>query len=155
MGMGHEEGRPIGGRIRVLMLRGLALSAGFGIWHFFIPYLFRWYSYIPEAPRNLLVSIDWTNFFLSLLLSGTSVLLMVLHRRVIRREPSAFAFYVFLSAVWLARIVLTAVHPWRYDWMFALQMSGFAVVFLLLLLPLLVLLRGREVRRRSPKRPDP
>lgn len=135
------------------MLCGLVVSAGFGAWHFFIPYLFRWYSYIPNAPRTLLVSIDWTNFFLALLLCGTSVLLIVLHRRVLGGEPSAFAFYSFLTAVWLTRIVLTAVHPWQYDWMFAVQMAGFGLVFVLLLLPWLSLIRRRIDDRRPGAAP--
>jgi hypothetical protein len=45
---------------RTLMLCGLAISAAFGAWHFFIPYMFHWYSYIPNAPRTLVVSLDWT-----------------------------------------------------------------------------------------------
>ena len=102
------------------MLGGLAISAAFGAWHFFIPYLFRWYSYIPDAPRNLVVSMDWTNLFLSLLLCGVSVLL----------------------------IVLTAIYPWSYDWMFAAQITAFTIVFVLLVLPLPRLL-GRGSRSES------
>lgn len=130
------------------MLGGLAISAAFGAWHFFIPYLLRWYSYIPDAPRNLVVSMDWTNFFLSLLLCGVSVLLIVLHREVMRRQRTALALYTFLTAVWLIRIVLTAIYPWSYDWMFAAQITAFTIVFVLLVLPLPRLL-GRGSRSES------
>jgi hypothetical protein len=93
--------------------------------------------------------VNWTNFFFSLLLSGVSVLLIFLHGEVVRGKRAALALYAFLTGVWLIRIVLTAVYPWSYDWMFAAQITAFTLVFVLLLLPLIELLRrGSRQQRR-------
>jgi hypothetical protein len=127
------------------MSAGLLASAAFGAWHFAIPTMFRWYRYIPDAPRTLVVAIDWTNFFLSLLLLGVSALLLVLRREVLRRERAALAFYLFLAGVWAVRILVTVVYPWSYDLMFVAQVVAFGFVTALLAAPL-----PRLLARSSP-----
>jgi len=59
----------------VLYIIGLSLSTLTGLWHFTVPYLFQWYSYIPNEYKSLITGIDWINFFFSLLLAGYSLLL--------------------------------------------------------------------------------
>lgn len=61
---------------------GLAVSLLFGLWHFVIPYQFDWFGYVPDAPRAVVVSIDWVNFFFSWLLTGLSTVLLVFRREV-------------------------------------------------------------------------
>lgn len=37
---------------------GVSLSLLVGLWHFFVPLMFQWYSYIPSEYHNLVVGID-------------------------------------------------------------------------------------------------
>jgi hypothetical protein len=120
--------------MRLSLTLGLALSLAFGLWHFIIPYQFDWFGYVPDAPRAVVVSVDWVNFFFSLLLTGLSALLLRFRRRLFADEV-ARAFYGLLLVTWASRVVVTIVHPWAYDAMFAGQMSAFVVVFALLALP--------------------
>jgi hypothetical protein len=124
---------------RALMLVGFAVSMFFGLWHFIIPYQYRWYSYIPDAPRAVIVSIDWINFFFSLMLTGNSLILIIFRKRVYRKDSLALALYIFMLFVWFCRIAVTVIRPWseRFDTMLAVQVALFTIVFLLLLLPLI------------------
>ena len=121
---------------RILMLIGLVISTGVGIWHFLVPYIYDWYSYIPDAPKNIIVSIDWINLLFSLLLTGNSILLIIFHQNISEKERFAVVQYGFLVFVWLVRIIVTIVHPWAYDWMFVGQLIAFLIVFALLAIPL-------------------
>ena len=83
--------------INAVLIAGLLVSCAFGIWHFFIPYQFRWYSYIPSAPKEIIVSVDWINFFFSLFLTGNSLMLLLFYKRIIEKEIVCFSFYGFLT----------------------------------------------------------
>lgn len=48
------------------------LSMLVGIWHYFVPQLFDWYSYLPTQYENLIVGIERTNWCFSALLFGLS-----------------------------------------------------------------------------------
>ena len=52
---------------------GASISMLVGLWHFTVPWLFGWASYIPYA--TLAVSINYVNLCFSFLLSGLSLLL--------------------------------------------------------------------------------
>ncbi len=132
--------------INAVLIAGLLVSCAFGIWHFFIPYQFRWYSYIPSAPKEIIVSVDWINFFFSLFLTGNSLMLLLFYKRIIEKEIVCFSFYGFLTFVWLTRIVITIVHPWNYDFMWAIQLSAFIIVFMLLALPFTYILLKLKTR---------
>jgi hypothetical protein len=67
--------------MKILYIVCLALSTLVGFWHFTVPYLFKWYSYIPAQYKNLVVRIDRTNFFFSLLMTGHAVILMIMRRK--------------------------------------------------------------------------
>ena len=43
---------------------------GMVLWHFFVPWMFAWYSYIPASYKNLIVGIDWTNLCFSFFCLG-------------------------------------------------------------------------------------
>jgi len=57
-------------KIKPFYYIGTALSFLVGIWHFFVPSMFQWYSYIPDEYITLIVGIDWTNFFFHLYSQG-------------------------------------------------------------------------------------
>lgn len=125
--------------VSILLSAGLALSALVGFLHFFAPYAFGWYSYIPNAPKEIYTSIDYVNFFFSLLLTGLSLILLVMKKKILSGSNDILAFYVFLTFTWLCRVVITFVIPWPT----ALQtwlLVGFGTEFILTLLPLFYLL---------------
>ena len=123
---------------------GLVLSMLVGIWHFFVPYMFQWYSYIPNQYENLIVGIDWTNFFFSLLLTGLSLLLIVFGKKVFSGNKDIFIFYGFMVFVWLCRTAITFIEPWPLEpiaWAAYLQQIATIVIFVIQLIPFLWLSR--------------
>ena len=52
--------------IRILITIGSLISVGFGIWHFFVPKLWKWYSYIDSRAKELIVAVRAINIFFSL-----------------------------------------------------------------------------------------
>ncbi|UCB45743.1 MAG: hypothetical protein JSV25_16315 [Spirochaetota bacterium] len=122
----------------IIMRARLAIIMGFDLLHFVIPYQYRWYSYIPDAPRTIVVSIDWINFLFSLFLTGNSLLLIIFHKRIKKTDTLALAFYCFLTFVWLCGVLITLIRPWseNYNMMFFTQHGGFIVVFILLAIPI-------------------
>ena len=65
--------------VKVLVTIGSSASIGFGIWHFFVPKAWRWYSYIDINATELVVAVRAINVFfsLSLLLFGIINLLFI------------------------------------------------------------------------------
>jgi len=118
----------------------LACIIGFivGTAHFFAPYAFQWFSYIPEAPVEIYQSINYVNFCFSFLLAGLSLLLLLVQRRLFEGARELKLFYGFFVIVWLSRVVIQAIWPWPsglQTWL----LVGFSTEFILTLLPLLYL----------------
>lgn len=93
----------------VLLSVGLVISSFVGILHFFAPYGFSWYSYIPDAPQEIYRSIDYVNFFFSLLLTGLSVILFIFKKKLLEGSREIFIFYAFLVFTWLCRVIITII----------------------------------------------
>lgn len=88
-------------------------SALVGLWHFFVPWMFQWYDYLPMQYENLIVGIDYTNYCFSLLLFGLSAMLVVLGRKGLSGNREVRLFYLFLTVVWVFRACLASfVEPW-------------------------------------------
>jgi len=130
----------------VLYIIGLSLSTLVGLWHFSVPYLFQWYSYIPNENKSLIVGIDWINFFFSLLLAGYSLLLIIMRKKVFNRNKEIFIMYGFMVFVWFCRVVITVINPWPLEpaalVAYGQQTAAF-VIFLLQLIPFIFLLRKK------------
>ncbi len=127
---------------------GLILSALIGFLHFFAPYAFGWYSYIPDAPEEIYASVDYVNFFFSLLLTGLSLIVLVFHKKIMSGNKDLFIFYMFLVFTWLCRVLITFVIPWPT----ALQtwlIVGFSTEFILVLLPMIYLLQSKTIKLRT------
>ncbi|MDR2941788.1 MAG: hypothetical protein LBV17_04265 [Treponema sp.] len=128
----------------VLYITGLSLSMLIGLWHFTAPYLYQWYSYIPNEYKNLIVGIDWTNFFFSLLLSGYSLLLLIMRKKVFGKNKEVFIMYGFMVFVWFCRVIITFVNPWPLEpvaWIAYGQQIAAFVIFLLQFIPFIYLLK--------------
>jgi magnesium-transporting ATPase (P-type) len=133
--------------MKKMYIIGLCLSTLVGIWHFFVPYLFQWYSYIPNEYKNLIVGIDWTNFFFSLLLTGYSVLLIVLRKYVFNENKEILIIYGFMVFVWFCRVAITFINPWPLEpiaWAAYGQQIVSFIIFTLQFVPFVYLLRKRH-----------
>ena len=99
--------------IRILYFVTVVISALVGLWHFFVPWMFQWYNYLPMQYENLIVGIDYTNYCFSLLLLGLSVMLILLGKRALDMNREVIYFYFFLTVVWMFRACLASfIEPW-------------------------------------------
>lgn len=130
----------------VLFSVGLIISSLVGILHFFAPYAFAWYSYIPEAPQGIYASIDYVNFFFSLLLTGLSLILLFFKKKIFDGSREIFIFYVFLVFTWLCRVLITIVIPWPTTLQIWL-ITGFMTEFIITLIPVIYLLRYKKIHK--------
>ena len=92
------------------------ISSLVGLWHFFVPRMFRWYDYLPTEYENLIVGIDYTNYCFSILLFGLSILLVILGKRALSFHRDVILFYYFLTVVWVFRAMLASfIEPWPLE----------------------------------------
>ena len=99
--------------LQILYYVSVVISALVGLWHFFVPWMFQWYDYLPTQYRNLIVGIDYTNYCFSLLLFGLSVMLILLGKRAFAMNLEVIYFYFFLTVVWIFRACLASfIEPW-------------------------------------------
>jgi hypothetical protein len=96
---------------KVLVTMGSSASIGFGIWHFFVPNAWKWYSYIDSNATELVVAVRAINVFfsLSLVLFGLVNILFIYGER-----PSRYSIIVMLAAtsiLWLTRLVFQLMYP--------------------------------------------
>ena len=99
--------------IKILYYISVVISALVGLWHFFVPWMFQWYDYLPMQYENLIVGIDYTNYCFSLLLFGLSVMLIVLGKRALAMNREVIYFYFFLTVVLIFRACLASfIEPW-------------------------------------------
>jgi hypothetical protein len=94
-----------------LVTIGSSVSIGFGIWHFFVPKLWKWYSYIDTQATELIVAVRAINVFfsLSLVLFGVMNILLIYSGKV-----NKYSMMVLLGAtctLWLTRLVFQIVYP--------------------------------------------
>jgi len=97
--------------VRIFVAIGSSISIGFGIWHFFVPSAWKWYSYIDPNARELIIAVRAINVFfsLALLLFGALNLLLVLSG-----NSNRFSLIVLLSAtciLWLTRLLFQLIYP--------------------------------------------
>lgn len=102
--------------IHILYYITVVISALVGLWHFFVPWMFQWYDYLPMQYENLIVGIDYTNYCFSSLLFGLSVILIILGKRALDLNREVIYFYYFLTVTWLFRACLaTFIEPWPLE----------------------------------------
>lgn len=128
-------------------------SAIVGLWHFFVPWMFRWYDYLPMQYENLIVGIDYTNYCFSLLLFGISFLLAILGKKVLSLNGEGCIFYFFLTVVWIFRAMLaTFLEPWPLEPVPAAaigQLIASDLLAALMALVSIVLLRDMKQKRKN------
>lgn len=125
--------------VKILATIGSCASIGFGIWHFFVPRIWKWYSYIDSQATELVAAVRAVNTFfsLSLVLFGVVNILLVYGGKADR-----YSRIVVLSAtvaLWLSRVLLQLVYPQGtlYPGLQYAMLSAFVMVALCFLISLL------------------
>lgn len=127
---------------KILVGVGSAISIGFGVWHFFVPQAWKWYSYIDQSATELIAAIRAINAFfsLSLVLFGAVNILLIYGDR-----SNRFSTTVMLTAtcvLWLTRVIFQVVYPQgsQFSGLQYGMLTAFVIVSLCYLLPLLSIL---------------
>jgi hypothetical protein len=97
--------------VRILVIFGSSVSIGFGIWHFFVPQIWKWYSYIDSAATELVAAVRAINAFfsLSLVLFGVVNILLVYGDK-----SNRYSIIVMLAAtcvLWIVRAAFQVICP--------------------------------------------
>jgi hypothetical protein len=133
--------------VKILVLIGSTVSIGFGVWHFFVPGWWDWYSYIDRGATELVLAVRAINAFfsLSLVLFGVVNVLLVWGGR-----SNRYSIVVVLAAtciLWLTRAVFQLVYPQgsaspvlQYG-----MLSAFIVVFLCYAASLVIVASGKTL----------
>ena len=116
------------------------ISCTVGMLHFFVPYSFKWYSYIPDAPVEIYQSINYVNFCFSFLLVGISLLLIIVQKRMFDNLKELQMFYAFFVCLWLTRIIIQIFWAWPSNLQIWL-LIGFTIEFVFTLIPMIYFLK--------------
>ncbi len=90
---------------------GSIVSAGFGLWHLFVPKIWRWYSYIDITAKELILAVRAINVFFSLSLILFGIVNMLL---AYGNKANRYSMIVVLSAtcvLWLTRLIFQIIYP--------------------------------------------
>jgi len=127
--------------VKILVTIGSSASIGFGVWHFFVPKAWKWYSYIDINATELVAAVRAINVFfsLSLVLFGLLNILFIYGGR-----SNRYSIIVMLSAtciLWMTRLVFQLIYP-QGSINPALQygmLSAFIFVFLCYIISLFII----------------
>jgi len=97
--------------VKLLVMVGSSASIGFGIWHFFVPKAWNWYSYMDANATELVAAVRAINAFfsLSLVLFGLVNILLIYGDR-----SNKYSIVVVLAAtcvLWLTRVAFQVIYP--------------------------------------------
>lgn len=128
--------------VMILVIFGSSASIGFGIWHFFVPTAWKWYSYIDINATELVAAVRAINAFfsLSLVLFGIVNILLIYGDR-----SNRYSIMVMLAAtcvLWLTRVSFQVIYPQGslYPGLQYGMLSAFVLVTLCYLISLLSVL---------------
>lgn len=128
--------------VKILVMIGSSASIGFGIWHFFVPRAWNWYSYIDSAATELIAAIRAINAFfsLSLVLFGIVNILLVYGTNANRY--SIIVMLAATSVLWITRVTFQLIHPQgaQYAGLQYRMLSAFVFISLCYLVSLLSVL---------------
>ena len=90
---------------------GSSASIGFGIWHFFVPRAWNWYSYIDINAPELAAAVRAINVFfsLSLVLFGIVNILLIYGDK--SNRYSIIVMLAATSVLWLTRVAFQVIYP--------------------------------------------
>ena len=135
--------------VKISVIIGSIASIGFGIWHFFVPGAWNWYSYIDINATELVAAVRAINVFFSLSL----VLIGIVNILLIYGDKSnRYSIIVLLAAtsiLWLTRVAFQVIYP-QGSLFPGLQygmLSAFMIISLCYLISLIIILYQRPPRQ--------
>ena len=96
--------------VRILVSFGSLASIGFGIWHFWVPAIWKWYSFMDPTATELIIAVRAINVFFSLSL----VLFGLMNLFLAFGPPARFSMAVVLAAtclLWACRVAMQLIYP--------------------------------------------
>jgi len=90
---------------------GSLISIVFGIWHFFIPGIWNWYSFIDPLATELIIAVRAINILFSLLLVLLGLANIVVVFRVINDRLTYLVMISISVILWAARVILQIIYP--------------------------------------------
>ena len=133
--------------VKILVMIGSAASIGFGVWHFSVPQVWKWYSYMDSTATELVAAVRAINAFfsLSLVLFGVVNILLVYGDK--SNRYSVMVMLAATSILWLTRVAFQVVYPQGslYPGLQYGMLLAFAVIALCYIVPLVIIMRARTV----------
>ena len=133
--------------VKTLVMIGSTASIGFGVWHFFVPQAWKWYSYMDSSATELVAAVRAINAFfsLSLVLFGVVNILLVYGDK--SNRYSIIVMLAATSVLWLTRVSLQVVYPQGslYPGLQYGMLLAFTVVSLCYIIPLMIVVNSRTV----------
>lgn len=96
---------------KILAVISSCVSIGFGVWHFFVPTIWNWYSYIDVKATELVIAIRAINVFFSLCLVLFGLMNILL---IFDEMGSKYSLIVVLGAtcvLWMVRVIMQLIFP--------------------------------------------
>lgn len=133
--------------VKILVTIGSGASIGFGIWHFFVPKIWKWYSYIDPKATELITAVRAVNIFfsLSLVLFGIMNLLFINGGK-----SNRYSIIIMLAStcvLWTARVILQLIYPQgsmnpnlQYG-----MLSAFILILLCYLISFIIILSQKNI----------
>lgn len=133
--------------VKILVIIGSLSSIGFGIWHFFVPKLWNWYSFIDPKATELIVAVRAINVFFSLVLVMFGIINILF---IYGDHANRFSILVMLtvtSILWLTRLSFQLIYPQGslYPGLQYGMLAAFAIIALCHLIPLLMIWIQKDV----------
>lgn len=127
--------------VKIFVIIGSISSIGFGIWHFFVPKVWNWYSFIDPKASELVIAVRAINVFFSLALVLFGVINFLF---IYANNANRYSIMVMLSAttiLWLTRLSFQLIYPQGslYSGLQYGMMAAFAMITLCHLIPLLII----------------
>jgi hypothetical protein len=97
--------------VKILVMIGSFASIGFGIWHFFVPEMWKWYLYIDVNSTELVVAVRAINVFFSLALVLFGVVNILF---IYKDKANRYSIIVMLAAtsiLWITRVAFQIIYP--------------------------------------------
>jgi hypothetical protein len=133
--------------VKIFVMIGSTASIGFGIWHFFVPRAWKWYSYIDSNATELVAAIRAINAFfsLSLVLFGILNILLIYGDR--SNRYSIIVMLAATSVLWLTRVAFQVIYPQGslYPGLQYGMLSAFLIISLCYITSLLMILFQKAV----------
>lgn len=131
---------------KILTALGSLIMVAFGVWHFFVPGAWNWYTYILPDATELAVAVRAINacFSLCLVLIGIMNLLFTL------TNQSRFVLLVSLSLssiLWAVRVILQITYPQgsMNTWLQYGMLGAFVFVFLCFAVSIILVIKNKAV----------